>query len=525
MKNSQGPKPSPEQAANAAPRLRSYWKEAQGLESLGIGPHGPDLTLGWMLGLAGLILLCVIGVVSWLAVQRSEEAMAQLLAEKGSSLIMAFKSALRTGMRGDSGIKLQVLLEEMAKSQDLEFVAVTMPDGMIIAHSQRIRLGEILRLDGEELDEERMGELAPGEEADWRIAEIDGKRIFLVYKHFLLDPKSRDTSLPLPTIFLGLDLSPFEITSSQNRSYLTMLGLVTLFAVLLCLLAVGYADRARESRRREARAEDEVRRMAEDVRRSEKMAAIGALAAGVAHEIRNPLSSIKGYATYFGQRFPKGSEEEQAATVMVGQVQRLNQVISDLLGLARPSDVRLAPASIENVARQILRLIRADAAKRGVSIDLRVACEIPYVLLDIDRFGQALLNLCLNALEAMPAGGKLTLALASARKRVCLIVKDNGSGIAPELLGKIFDPYFTTKGSGTGLGLALVDKIIRAHGGEIQVHSRLCKKSKSGQNGLPTDEDMSQRQEARGLTIFRIWLPLAQNAQAGNSGEKEDKNG
>lgn len=217
----------------------------------------------------------------------------------------------------------------------------------------------------------------------------------------------------------------------------------------------------------------EVRRLEAEVRRREKMAAVGHLAAGVAHEIRNPLSSIRGYATYFGGKFPPGSEDRQAAEVMVREVDRLNRVISELIEFSRPSDVKRRPVRLADLAAHAERLTRPDAAARGVTVDLSGATDSPVIQADPDRLSQALLNLCLNAIQAMTAGGILSLATGSAPDgRAFLQVTDTGPGIPSEHRERIFDPYFTTKPQGTGLGLPLAHKIVAAHGGEIRVSAR-----------------------------------------------------
>ncbi len=465
----------------------------------GARPRNPALgmPIGWMLGSAALILIFAVALVTYLSILRSEEGMADLLAEKGSSLIMAFESSLRTGLRGESAVRLQVLLEEMARSPDIEFVAVTMPDGTIVAHSERTRLGETLRMQNADMDEDRMAALDPTDEIHWTMVRMEGRRVFVVYRHFLLGRENWPADLPLPTIFLGLDVAPFEITRSQNRSYATALGVVTFLMGLLCLLDVSFAQRASESRRRQYRAEGKVHELEEEVRRREKLAAIGTMAAGVAHEVRNPLSSIKGYATYFRQRFSEGSEEREAASIMVREVNRLNRVITDLLGLSRPSYVKPGSVDLGAIVTHVLRLIRQTAAERHVEIVCRTSRRVPKVYVDMERLGQALLNLCLNALDAMPDGGTLTIAIARAKNSVCLMVRDTGTGMSPDTLDHIFDTYFTTKGSGTGLGLPLVHKLVTAHGGRITVSSREAKPGKNGAKGKP------------GETIFRIWLPLA----------------
>ena len=442
------------------------------------------------LGGSALVLSLVVGLLSIFSVERSEEAMSRLLGEKGSSLIMAFESVLRSGLRSDAGVRLQVLLEEMAVSPDIIFAAVTMPDGTIMAHSKRHRLGDILRFDGHELDEESMRRLDPGLAAQWGIKRMEGQNIFLVYRYLTAGLHDLPPHIPKPVVFLGLDLSPFEITRSQNRNYMAMLATAILLVGLLCLLALYYSQRERESHQRQVRAENEVRRLASEMRRKEKLAAMGTLAAGVAHEIRNPLSSIKGYATYFGQRFPENSEDRKAAEVMVQEVNRLNRVISDLIGLSRPSDIKPRPLCLENIIAHVLRLIEKDAEQRRVTLRFRTSRHVPKIWVDSERMRQALLNICLNALDAMPQGGQLTLALATGRQRVCLIVKDTGTGIQADAMPHIFDPYYTTKGHGTGLGLPMAHKIIEAHHGMIGVYSR-----PAGPNG-------------HGETFFHLWLPV-----------------
>jgi two-component system, NtrC family, sensor histidine kinase HydH len=217
----------------------------------------------------------------------------------------------------------------------------------------------------------------------------------------------------------------------------------------------------------------EMRRLEAEVRRREKLAAVGNLAAGVAHEIRNPLSSIRGYAAYFGGKFEPGSEDRQAAEVMVREVDRLNRVISELIEFARPSDLKRRPVRLSDLAGHAARLTRADALARGVTIDLSEATDGPEIMADPDRMAQALLNLCLNAIQAMDAGGVMTIAVGMAPDgRASIAVGDTGSGIASEDRDRIFDPYFTTKARGTGLGLPIAHKIVVAHGGEIRLTRR-----------------------------------------------------
>ena len=216
----------------------------------------------------------------------------------------------------------------------------------------------------------------------------------------------------------------------------------------------------------------EVRTLKREVERSRRLAAVGRLAGGVAHEIRNPLSSIKGFATYFKERYRDVEEDRHTAEVMIQEVDRLNRVIGQLLEFARPVAVDRKPVRPDVVARRALKLVEGQAEARGIRLESRLPSS-GTVPMDADRMGQVLLNLLLNGLEAMPDGGtlELTAEVDEANRAARFTVRDTGRGIARDDLAHVFDPYFTTKPSGTGLGLAVVHKIVEGHNGELRVES------------------------------------------------------
>ncbi len=180
---------------------------------------------------------------------------------------------------------------------------------------------------------------------------------------------------------------------------------------------------------------------------------------------------------------------------MIQEVERLNRVIRQLLDLSRPMEIEKKPTRLEPLIEHTVLLADVHARKKGIIVRTEFSPEAPAVFADPDRIKQVLLNLCLNAIEAMQAGGNLTLTLGRYNEKMArLDVSDTGAGVPRGDLENIFDPYYTTKSSGTGLGLAIVHRIVEAHGGEIRVRS----------------------ESGRGTT-FTMLLPVSDEAPAGGT--------
>ncbi|MHB8770286.1 MAG: ATP-binding protein [Syntrophales bacterium] len=220
----------------------------------------------------------------------------------------------------------------------------------------------------------------------------------------------------------------------------------------------------------------EIRRLKQEVARSQRLASLGSLAAGVAHEIRNPLSSIKGFATYFRERYRENPDDRETAETMISEVDRLNRVITQLLEFARPLTMKRIPTSLPVVIRHALRTVEGQATQKGIRIETDIPAAPAEIPLDADRMSQVLLNLLLNAVAATDAGGSIGVSLKQQDDgTIRIAIADTGAGIRPEDLPRVFDPYFTTKPSGTGLGLPIVQKIVEAHGGTIHIASEAGK--------------------------------------------------
>ncbi len=221
----------------------------------------------------------------------------------------------------------------------------------------------------------------------------------------------------------------------------------------------------------------EKRRKESQLRRAESLASLTTLAAGVAHEIKNPLGSISIHIQLIKKSLQRSECVEPALIerhlgVVDEEIERLNKTVVDFLFAVRPMDLKLREADAGTLLAEMAEFVRPEAERAGIEVELDLGEGLPRVLLDERYMKQAVLNLVNNALAAMPGGGRLALRARGQQDEVRLSVEDSGTGIPEEDLPKIFEPYFTTKDNGTGLGLTITFKIVKEHGGEISVESK-----------------------------------------------------
>lgn len=295
---------------------------------------------------------------------------------------------------------------------------------------------EILRKSKEEVDGSPIRELLPLEDEIKQVLS-DSESILEKEVKISNDGKSKT--------FLALSVSPLKEPDSQ----------VARGAVII------------------ARDLTLIRELEQKIILSEKFAALGRLSAGVAHEIRNPLNSIRGFIQYFQKKLKLDEQDYRYTDLMLTEVDRLNRVVSKLLAYSKPREPRLSVRSPEEILNHCFRVVEREAAEAGVEIVLSTPEEdIPLVLMDTDQITQVFLNILINATEATPRNGRIMVRYETVgRDFLRIVVEDTGDGIPKENLDKLFDPFFSTKKKGTGLGLAIVKSIIEGHGGDIEVES------------------------------------------------------
>ena len=211
------------------------------------------------------------------------------------------------------------------------------------------------------------------------------------------------------------------------------------------------------------------------LRRAESLASMTTLAAGVAHEIRNPLTSMSIHLQLIqrslgGQTVP--AEIDESLSTMTEEIQRLNKIVVDFLFAVRPMNSELREGDVNDVLQPLLAFLRPELSASGIEVVEKLASRLPPAPIDERLLREALLNIVKNAKAAMPAGGTLTVGTMLDGERIRITVQDNGTGIPDDIADKIFEPYFTTREFGSGLGLTLTYKIIKEHAGDIEVSSR-----------------------------------------------------
>jgi len=210
---------------------------------------------------------------------------------------------------------------------------------------------------------------------------------------------------------------------------------------------------------------------------AERISSLGHLAAGVAHEIRNPLNAIslglqRLQREYSPQEESKKEEYLSFTSLIYKEIRRVNDIIEQFLNLSRPFQLNLKETLLGPLLEHLIHLFKEEAISRQITLRLEYT-DLPPLLIDEEKLTQALINIMKNGMEAMGNGGTLTISTRSFRDRVEMVFSDTGCGIAPDQMKRIFDYYYTTKEKGMGLGLPIAHRIIEAHGGELNVESEL----------------------------------------------------
>ncbi len=233
---------------------------------------------------------------------------------------------------------------------------------------------------------------------------------------------------------------------------------------------------------------------AEQMQRAAKLASLGEIIAGIAHEIKNPLTGISCAVQVFQAEMPAGDSRREVTAEILNHVKRLDRTVKDLLNYAKPKPPRFMPLKISEIMDKAVFFVYPEAKKHNVQIETEINGEIRDVMVDPDEIQQVFLNLIINAVQAMPGGGNLKISVNEAdlknetidqrlqdqlseERAVTVDFEDTGTGIEEEYMESIFDPFFTKKSKGTGLGLAISQRIIQEHGGEITVRSEVSKGS------------------------------------------------
>ncbi len=363
---------------------------------------------------------------------------------------------------------LQGLIEEWRGKGETRYISFQGEDGEIWANTDQEKIGK--------------KEQTPFSKEVWQkdlhTPGPESKReqgIFEVAKVVSLDPTTHTL------LRVGLSAGRVEEIVAADRRNMILFSLM-----LLVFGGMGMTF----IYRMESRHLERMREMEEKIHQTEKISSLANLAAGVAHEIRNPLNAI-GMAIQrlqreFAPQPPELQKEYyQFTDVLRGEVGRVNEIIEQFLFFARPARLDLKPTQIGDLLRDLLLLCREMAEHQHVILEPKIEPHLPPLKLDRQRMQEALWNLINNGLQAMPNGGVLHLAANLQDGQVRIQISDTGKGIPEENLSKIFDYYFTTKEKGTGLGLPLAHKIIQEHGGSIEVQSVVS-------NG----------------TTFQVYLPL-----------------
>jgi signal transduction histidine kinase len=282
------------------------------------------------------------------------------------------------------------------------------------------------------------------------------------------EPLGRITDPVLGVVEIVQDLSEDYQTIFRIQILVVITCTVLMGALFVVLIFVVKRGEAIIEKRAEERL-----RLKEQLDRAERLSAMGEMAAGISHEIRNPLGIIRSSAELLKKKVAKIDPANALPDIIVEEASRLNGIITDFINFARPRSPKPALCRVEDIIEKNITFLAAQTDTGRYIIQKNYQNPLPDIMADASMLHQSFLNLFINAMQAMPEGGRVGIAIRTEGSRLIIDIDDEGHGIPEDLLDKIWDPFFTTKDKGTGLGLGIVKNIIESHGGGIRVGNRV----------------------------------------------------
>jgi signal transduction histidine kinase len=274
----------------------------------------------------------------------------------------------------------------------------------------------------------------------------------------------------------GPVLGVVEIVQDLSEDYQTIFR-IQILVVITCAVMMGalfvvliYVVKRGESIIQK-RARERLR-LKERLSQAERLSALGEMAAGISHEIRNPLGIIRSSAELLKKKVAKIDPSNTMPDIIIEESSRLNSIITDFINFAKPGSPKLTLCRVEDIIEKNITFLSVQMNKKACAVKKNYQNHLPVIQADADMLYQSFLNIFLNAMQAMPNGGMIEVAIRTNGKMVTIFFDDEGQGIADEILEKIWDPFFTTKEMGTGLGLGMVKNIIESHGGNVYIDNR-----------------------------------------------------
>jgi two-component system, NtrC family, sensor histidine kinase HydH len=282
-------------------------------------------------------------------------------------------------------------------------------------------------------------------------------------------------ALAVSILYLPYLVAEWTRAPHYRTSQVVSTLLLPLFGALAGWL-IDRLNREREGHRRTAdelrRAYDQLRATFDRLRLLDRLSTLGSLSAGMAHEIRNPLGSMSGAVEILEVSVPEGDERREFVRILKEEVRRLSSIVSRHLDLVRATRPERTPHSVIAIVQSVAALVANSAAKQGVSVRVESAEMLPEAMVDDQQLRQAVLNLVINGIQALPNGGTVVVRTDARDDRVRIIVEDNGPGLSEEVLRRVFEPFYTTKDQGSGLGLSIAFQIVSGHGGDLRAENR-----------------------------------------------------